>query len=739
MRTDKIQSTHLAREAVVYLRQSSAAQVERNVESTARQYALVERAAEMGWPRTAVMVVDEDLGISGSGLKERPGFTRMAAAVAVGRVGIVMGLEVSRLARNNVDWSRLMEICRVTETLIADDDGIYDPADHNDRLLLGLKGTMAEAELHFLRARLTGGIRNKAARGELRRGLPIGLVWGEEDGEVLLDPDERVRRALQTVFERFADLGSVRQVWMWMRGEGLLVPTRRFPRGEITWVAPTYTRIHLTLTNPFYAGAYIYGKTKRERTVDASGRVQQRTRRVGQDQWQVFLRDHHVGYVNWDTYEGNRARITQNTHPRPHEGGGAIREGSAVLQGLATCGKCGRRLRVAYLGRNASPSYYCASTTLAGGRGLRCMSVGGRQIEQAVIKAFLAALTPAGIQAAVLAAEQLEANYEKALEPWRLAVERARYEAERAERRYKAVEPENRLVVRGLETEWETKLAALGRAEEEVAGRERRRPHRLTPEERQALLSLGNDLELVWSAPTTTYKDRKELLRSLLSEVVLRIREDKTQAQITMRWQGGATNELEMRLAAKRQPTIKTAEDTVDLLKRLAVHYPDAQIAGILNRQGRLSARGERFTASIVGSLRNNRGIARHHPTENLPDGELVTVQGAAAELGLNTSTVHRWLNDGFIAGEQLTPGAPWRIRLNDDLRALVTDQAPPGWVGMIEATIALGVSRQTVLQRVKRGELRALLLRSGRRKGLRIELAAAPDEPFDGLFSPIH
>jgi len=315
-----------------------------------------------------------------------------------------------------------------------------------------------------------------------------------------------------------------------------------------------------------------------------------------------------------------------------------IKQGNTRIE--ATCGKCGRRLRVAYLGRNASPSYYCASTTLASGRGLRCMSVGGRQIEEAVIKAFLAALTPAGIQAAVLAAEQLEANYEKALEPWRLAVERARYEADRAERRYKAVEPENRLVVRGLETEWEKKLAALAKAEEEVAGRERRRPRRLTSEERQALLSLGSDLDLVWSAPTTTYKDRKELLRSLLSEVVLRIREDKTQAQITMRWQGGTTNELEMMLAAKRQPTIKTAEHTVDLLKRLAVHYPDAQIAGVLNRQGRLSARGERFTASMVGSLRNNRGIPRHQPSECLPDGTCATAMPTPVEINESTREV---------------------------------------------------------------------------------------------------
>lgn len=731
----KITASHLRRGAFVYVRQSSAAQVERNQESTDRQYGLVARAVELGWRHDQVVVVDDDLGVTGSGLAPRSGFARMTAEVALGQVGLVLGLEVSRLARNNADWYRLLDLCGITDTLIGDGDGLYHPSSFNDRLVLGLKGTMSEAELHILRARLDGGIRNKAQRGELRRGLPVGLVWGEEDGEIRFDPDEAVTGAIRTVFQRFAESGSVRQVWLWFRQQGLSFPLRRFPHGEIQWVAATYTAIHNVLSNPVYAGAYVYGKTRRERFVDQAGKVRARLRRLPQQEWRVLLPDHHPGFIDWETYEDNRARIGSNTRPRPHVPGGAVREGSALLQGLASCGRCGRRLAVAYQGRYATPSYYCKSSTLANGRGSRCLSVGGRQIEDAVVHAFLAALTPAGIEAAVVAAERLEADYDHSLSSWRLEVERARYEASRAERRYRAVEPENRLVARGLEREWEERLGELERAEAELRARERRRPRALNAGERETLGGLGQDLSLVWSAPSTSDRERKELLRTLLDEVILAVDKPSARAHLTMRWRGGATSEFDVTLPNPHPATVRTDEDTIALLRRLAVHYPDALIAGVLNRQGRLSATGVRFTASMVSSLRHSWGIPRHQPNAEPAAGELATIGRAAETLGIAPSTVHRWLNDGFIAGEQLTPGAPWRIRITDDLRSQFVDEAPPGWVTMWEAMKALGVSRQTVLQRVKRGELRAMHLRSGRRKGLRIELPEAPQGALLGLF----
>jgi DNA invertase Pin-like site-specific DNA recombinase len=316
--TAKIKPTHIQRAAIVYVRQSTTSQVEQHRESTARQYALAERARQLGWTNEQVILIDEDLGLSGASIDKRTGFARLTTEVALGRVGIVLGLEVSRLARNNADWYRLLDLCGITDTLIGDGDGLYHPALFNDRLVLGLKGTMSEAELHIIRARLDGGIRNKAARGELRRGLPVGFVWGDEDGDVLFHPDEAVTGAIRTAFERFTELGSVRQVWLWLRSQSLPFPLQW--RSEIRWVTPTYTAIHSILTNPVYAGAYVYGKTRSERFVDEQGIIKKRIRHLPMNEWAVLLPEHHPGFINWETFEANQVRIDSNIHPRPKSG-----------------------------------------------------------------------------------------------------------------------------------------------------------------------------------------------------------------------------------------------------------------------------------------------------------------------------------------------------------------------------------------------------------------------------------
>jgi DNA invertase Pin-like site-specific DNA recombinase len=724
----KVKPSHTQRAAFVYIRQSSPSQVEYNRESTARQYALVEKACQLGWSQEQVTVIDEDLGLSGSGSAKRSGFARMTAEVALGHVGIVLGLEVSRLARNNADWYRLLDLCGMTDTLIGDSDGVYHPALFNDRLVLGLKGTMSEAELHILRARLDGGIRNKAARGELRRGLPVGFVWGEEDGEVRFHPDEAVVSAIRTVFSKFTELGSARKVWLWFRSEGLSFPTRATMNSAIRWAVPTYTGIHNVLTNPVYAGAYTYGKIRHERYVDAQGVLRRRTRHLPMAEWPVLLHEHHPGYIDWATFQANQARIDSNVHPQPHQAGGAVREGSALLQGLARCGKCGRRLHTHYRGRNAQPGYHCSGKDLVQGRGVFCLNVGGVQIDQAVANAFLQALTPASVEATQRALQQLEEDRDAGLSQWRLAVERARYEAERAERQYRAVEPENRLVARSLETEWDKRLRDLAAAEAELRRREQQRPRALNQEEQNKIRCLGNDLSKVWKASTTTDRDRKELLRTLLEEVIVTVNRPERCAHLTLRWRGGTLTELDLSLPHSQPRGLRTEEDTLSLLRRLAVHYSDDVIAGILNRQGRKTARGERFTAVHVGGLRRYRKIPRFQPPTEPPRGELATIRRTAEILGINTSTVHRWLNDGFIAGEQITPGAPWRIRITNELRARFVEQASPDYLPMLEATMKLGVSRQTVLQRVKRGELRAVLVTRGRRKGLRIRVV--DDQP---------
>src|SRR5918994_721243 len=439
-----------------------------------------------------------------------------------------------------------------------------------------------------------------------------------------------------------------------------MMPVQRAGDDELSWITPTYPAVHRVLTHPSDAGAYVYGRTRRERRVDDDGRVRTRARELARADWQVLIVDHHPGYIDWATYEANQARIGANTRPRAHEPGtGAVREGTALLQGLATCGRCGRRLAVHYQGTNSTPGYHCANRTLVNGRGARCLSVGGAQIDR------------------------------------------------------------------------EAKLAALADAEAELARRDAARPRSLTDNERVALAALAADIERVWSAPTTADRDRKELLRTLLQDVRVDVNKQDKRAELLLRWRGGATTELVVELRGAHQPRVRTDEDTIDLLRRLAVHYPDATIAGILNRQGRRSATGQRFTATIVQALRHHWKIPRYQRSAEQPDGERVTVTDAAKVLGVAASTVHRWLNDGFIAGEQLTPGAPWRIRMTDELRARFVDDTPPGWLAMLEATRALGVSRQTVLQRVKRGELEAVHVRTGRRKGLRIKV----NRPEPGLF----
>jgi len=718
----KIQATHRLRCAYVYIRQSTAAQVAVNRESTDRQYRLQERAVQLGWPQEQIKVIDEDLAHSGSGLVLRQGFTYLTSEVALGRAGLILSLEVSRVARNSADWYRLLDLCSVTDTLIGDEDGLYHPALFNDRLLLGLKGTMAEAELHVLRARLNGGIRNKAARGELRRGLPVGFIWGQQDGEVLFHPDQAVTGALRSLFEKFLELGSARRVWLWFRSEGLLFP-HQCANGQIQWVTPTYTAIHHVLRNPVYAGAYAFGKSRQARYVDEQGKLHSRIRHLPLAEWPVLIKNHHPGFIDWTTFEMNQNRLARNIRPGPQQAAGVVREGTALLQGLATCGHCGRKLRVYYQGQHSTPGYYCANSQPCGGRAVWCLRVGAVRIDQAVVETFLAAIGPAGLEAALETEKASQSEQQTELKQWRLQVERARYEAQRAERRYREVEPENRLVARTLEAEWEKRLGELAAAESELARKQQAHPLELTENQRQQIRALATDLKQVWDAPTTTARDRKELLQGLLEEVKIEVLPEDAKAHLVLRWKTGELSQLDVLWRIKHVPPIRTDEDTIDLVRRLALHHPDAIIAGVLNSQGRKTATGERFTADKVGNLRRYWKIPCYEPPATQPEGELLSVAAAAKRLGLAASTLLRWLNDGFIAGEQVTPGAPWRLRLTKELESLVVTDAPIGYVTMPEAMRILGVSRQTIVQRVKRGELSVVHVSRGRQKGLRIRV----------------
>lgn len=487
-------------------------------------------------------------------------------------------------------------------------------------------------------------------------------------------------------------------------------------------MAASYHAIHSVLTNPVYAGVYAYGKIRQESFVDETGRVKKRVKRLPQSQWAVLIHDHHKGFIDWETYEMIQTRIAKNTRPVAHCATGAIREGAALLQGLATCGKCGRRLKVYYQGKYSTPGYYCAANNVVAGRAKHCMRIGGVKIDDAVATAFLDAVTPGAMEAAILAEKNIEADHDAALAQYQLQIERLQYETDRAERRYRAVEPENRLVARTLESQWEQSLNQLNDAKKGLERRQEQRPKKLTTDHRSRIRSLSEDLSQVWHAVTTTHREKKELLQLLLEEVNIAINRKEGEAHLILRWKTGVTSELTVDVRQKRIPPIRTEQDTIELVRRLAAHYPDAVIAGVLNRQGRKTARGDRFTANKVGNLRRYWKIPRFKTTEAPCDGELVTIKKAAEILGVVASTVHRWIADGFIAGEQITPGAPWRIRMTNSLRARFVEKAPDGYVTMKEAKSILGVSRQTVLQRVKSGKLSAVHVRRGKQIGLYIK-----------------
>jgi DNA invertase Pin-like site-specific DNA recombinase len=727
----KITEAHRRRRAVVYVRQSTLAQVERNVESTARQYALRERAVELGWPAESVVVVDEDLGRSGASSDGRFGFKELVAEVGLGHVGLILALETSRLARSSADWHQLLDLCALTGTLIADADGVYSPGEFNDRLLLGLKGTMSEAELHLIRARLDGGLRNKAARGELRLALPVGLDR-DEDGRIMLCPDEQVRHAIERVFILWRRLGSARQVVFELIAEGQQLPRRTVGQRRIRWARASYGAVHDLLTNPAYAGAFVFGRKRREKRLDEHGRLRVHDVEMPMEQWSVCLPEHHPGYVSWPEYLQTRERLRANVRPRG-EGGGAAREGAALLQGLARCGRCGRRMQVSYAGtRGTVRRYGCLRGHVLHATEQTCQSLGGGRLDKAVAAAFLEAVTPAGVAATAGAVRELHDQHDERLAGQRLAVERAEFEADRARRQFDACEPEHRLVARTLERSLEHALAAVERERSKLTALEQARPAPLTDDERAALARLARDLPRLWNAPTTTDRDRKELLRTLVRDVIVTVQAADKRADVEICWEGGARTELTVRLNARGPERRRLSEDTVELIRRLAAHHPDHQIAAILARNGHRTGTGLPFTAARVRSARQRAGIPAAPPPD--PDSQLVTISQAAAELGVSLFTIRRWLRDGLLPGEQAAPSAPWRIRLTDEIQARFVPDIPDGYLSLADAAKALGCARQTVLHKVQRGELHAIHVTRGRRKGLAINV---PAPTMDRLITP--
>jgi DNA invertase Pin-like site-specific DNA recombinase len=688
---EKVTASHRSRDAYVYVRQSTLLQVQVHTESLARQYDLRQRAVMLGWAAHQVVVIDEDLGRSGASAAGRSGFSELVADVGLGKAGIILALEVSRLARSNADWYQLLDLCALTDTLIADADGIYHPATYNDRLVLGLKGTLSECELHLIRSRLTEGLRHKAARGELKQGLPVGLDYDQDD-RVIITPDEAVAEAIATVCRRFGELGSARQVLLSLREDGLLLPRRPNGSRRITWAPASYPAVHDFLTNPAYAGAFVFGRTRTEKRLDAAGKLVTSVRVLPREQWAVLIPGHHPGYISWEAYEANTARLRANWRPPRGHGGGAPREGAALLQGLLRCGRCGRIMQTGYSGtKGNSPRYVCARAKQLYAAERGCCSIGGGRLEKTILAELFAVLEPAALEATAKALAEADEQYQRRLAAFELAVERARYEAGRAQRQYDTVEPENRLVARTLERAWEDKLAAIRKAENDLRAQQARKPVALTGQELAWISSAGADIKAVFWAPATTTPERKQLIRAVIGEVVLTIHDRQRVADLRIIWQGGAVTELSMPMTKKGGHTRATSEDTVTLVRRLAERYDDKTIAQILSRQHRRTGTGLTWTKARVKTLRISRGIPAFQPEPETvsaagQDVLVVTIAEAERILDVTKGTLYRWLRDGFITGEQLTPGAPWRIRIDQALRDKIRPAVPGGWLPLDQA-----------------------------------------------------
>lgn len=736
----KVGAKHLARTAFVYVRQSTYHQVRNHLESQRRQYDQVEQVADLGWPRERIVVIDDDQGKSGASAGTRGGFARLVAAVGRSEAGIVSCLEMSRLARNNVDWHQLVYLCRWTDTLIADETGIYDPSLSTDRMVLGIRGQVSEIELDNSIHRMVEARWNKARRGELICTPPAGYEI-DEQGQLIVTSDEAVANAIRLVFSKFDELGAARQVLIWWREQGLKFPVRRIESRNhpIAWITPSTRIIYSTLHHPIYAGAYAHGlhKTVREIDAEAAPQVRKRIRRVAREEWPVLIKNHHPAYISYDKFVENLQRLDANRVMRPNHDeseNGPAREGRALLQGLARCGQCGRRMRVSYGGAGARRTlqYRCIGTRDQQ-MGKDCQLLGAARIERAVVDAFLLACERAGEEAALLVREQSQQQGEDVERSWRLQIEKAEYEAQRAERQYNAVEPENRIVARELERRWNARMVELDvlRAKAKEA---RVRHPAFTDAELAAARTLGTDLQAVWDAPTTEARDRKRLVRTLIEEVQLRTEPKRHLVRIV--WKGGATTDRDV--VRLRGGQLKaTSEDTIDLVRKLATDLDDAQIARTLNRQGRRSGLGRAFTAVAIHSLRQKNQIPGHsHRVPKNPSEGPFTAEETAEQLGVTHQTVLTWLREGMLAGEQPTPGAPWRIVLSHEARARLTGgDAPSGWLTLTTAAKRLGLSKSHVAYLVKTGKLRAVRTKVGKRPCWKIDVSTAERGPQCDLF----
>ena len=646
--------TVLQRKAVVYVRQSTPQQVQSNLESQRRQYELVEVARRRGF--TSVEVIDDDLGRTASGAVERPGFDRLVAALCAGQVGAVLCLDASRLARNGRDWHHLLELCGLVEARVIDLDGVYDPCLPNDRLLLGMKGSISEFELGIIRSRMYEAARSKARRGELRISPPIGYTWDRHVG-LGLDPDRRLQEVIRLVFQKFRELGSARQVLLWMASQNIHFPYPSNGRTLTTfeWRPIRYRNVISILKNPFYAGVYSYGKSEK-RTTLVDGRARKSYgHRKPMDAWEVFIKDHHEGYIGWTEYERNQALLAGNAYGRVGDTKSG-RGGRALLAGLICCARCGRRLNVVYNGRYPRPVYRCDKPNLQLGR-RRCFSFGGKRIDETIAAEMLRAVAPMAIEAAMEAERMLKEEDHDRQRIAELELQQAQYDASLAERRYAACDPDNRLIAAQLERAWETALERVEACRQRLDGM--RAPD--VGDARPDFTGLADDLSAAWKAPRTTMRTRQRLVRALITEIIADVDEKAGDIVLVIHWKGGQHSELRVRKPKTGEHGCSTPEQALAVMRSMAGRWSDQDIAASLNRMGMPTGQGKTWTAHRVGSLRRVHGIHGYRSADK--NSEWLTLRDAAAKLGVSHHQVRKLIKAGVLASEQIMPDAPHQIR----------------------------------------------------------------------------
>lgn len=663
MKHAELPTSVVERRAIVYVRQSTLVQVEENLESQRRQYELADRARELGF--RDIVVIDDDLGISASGTSARPGFESLVAQICEGVVGAVFCLEASRLARNGRDWHHLLELCGLVGARVFDVDGAYDPSHPNDRLLLGLKGTMSEFELTIMRRRLLDAARAKARRGELRFPVPIGLVW-EQGGTIELDPDRRVQDAVRTIFRLFDRLGSARKVLLRMHADGLLFPRpadgKRITRGQVEWKPPAYRNVITVLQNPLYAGAYAYGRSESRTTIVDGRAVKKYGHQRPQDRWAVLLRDHHDGYITWEQYERNQDRIRRNTYSKPAGEAKSARGGRALLTGLLRCRRCGRMLRVAYSGHHQLVRYSCNAGHVMHGLAT-CISFGATRPDLVVARVLLDVVQPLAIEAAIVAEQQASHRDDERRRALELERQQTEYEVQLARRRYESVDPANRLVAAELEARWNAALTRLADCEARLAAASAAPS---TAPDRACLQSLAVDLQSAWNAASTAMSAKQRLVRALIREIIVDVDDATREVLLVIHWHGGQHSELRVKKPGPGEHTKSASPEADAIIRDMAMRWSDEHIAAMLNRMALTTGQGLTWNAKRVASHRRNHDIAGYE--SKIKNGRCLTMSEAATELGCSHYAIRCLIKSGILPARQVVEDAPWQI-MADDLR----------------------------------------------------------------------